>query len=87
MGVVLVAGWPMAEVASSAGDTHRQQDPVRRWSPNHLSKRFAFRQVVFVGNGGMVTEKNLQVLQKAEGAWGFLWGMTRRQNAGGGNAH
>ena len=45
-----------------------------------LSKRFAFRQVVFVGDRGMVTEKNLQVLQKAEGAWGFLVGMTRRQN-------
>lgn len=45
-----------------------------------LSKRFAFRRVVFVGDRGMVTEKNRQVLEKAEGEWGFLVGMTRRQN-------
>jgi transposase len=45
-----------------------------------LTKRFQFRQVVFVGDRGMVTEKNLEVLQAAEGAWGFLLGMTRRQN-------
>jgi transposase len=33
-----------------------------------------------VGDRGMVTEKNLDVLQTAEGEWGFLLGMTRRQN-------
>ncbi len=45
-----------------------------------LSERFAFRQVVFVGDRGMLTEKNLQVLENAAGDWGFLVGMTRRQN-------
>jgi transposase len=45
-----------------------------------LSKRFDFRQVVFVGDRGMVTEKNLKILEAAEGEWGFLVGMTRRQN-------
>src|SRR5205823_820791 len=45
-----------------------------------LCKRFQFRQVVFVGDRGMVTEKNLHVLQEADGDWGFLLGMTRRQN-------
>src|SRR5205085_5488684 len=32
------------------------------------------------GDRGMVTEKNLEVLQTAAGDWGFLLGMTRRQN-------
>jgi transposase len=45
-----------------------------------LTTRFQFRQVVFVGDRGMVTEKNLHVLQEADGDWGFLLGMTRRQN-------
>ena len=33
-----------------------------------------------MGDRGMVTEKNPQLLQKAAGDWGFLAGMTRRQN-------
>ena len=77
VGVVLVAGWPIAHHvwAGNTRDSKTVPEVVA-----DLSKRFAFRQVVFVGDRGMVTEKNLQVLQKAEGAWGFLVGMTRRQN-------
>ena len=77
VGVVLVAGWPIAHHvwAGNMRDSKTVPEVVA-----DLSKRFAFRQVVFVGDRGMVTEKNLQVLQKAEGAWGFLVGMTRRQN-------
>jgi transposase len=77
VGVVMVAGWPIAHHvwAGNTRDSKTVPEVVA-----DLSKRFAFRQVVFVGDRGMVTEKNLQVLEKAEGAWGFLVGMTRRQN-------
>lgn len=77
VGVVMVAGWPIAHHvwAGNTRDSKTVPEVVA-----DLSKRFAFRQVVFVGDRGMVTEKNLRVLEKAEGEWGFLVGMTRRQN-------
>ena len=69
----MVAGWPIAHHvwAGNTRDSKTVPEVVA-----DLSKRFAFRQVVFVGDRGMVTEKNLQVLEKAEGDWGFLVGMT-----------
>jgi transposase len=77
VGVVMVAGWPIAHHvwAGNTRDSKTVAEVVK-----DLTKRFQFRQVVFVGDRGMVTEKNLEVLQAAEGAWGFLLGMTRRQN-------
>ncbi len=77
VGVVMVAGWPIAHHvwAGNTRDSKTVPEVVA-----DLAKRFAFRQVVFVGDRGMVTEKNLQILEKAEGDWGFLVGMTRRQN-------
>jgi transposase len=77
VGVVMVAGWPIAHHvwAGNTRDSKTVPEVVA-----DLSKRFAFRQVVFVGDRGMVTEKNLQILEKAAGDWGFLVGMTRRQN-------
>jgi transposase len=77
VGVVMVAGWPIAHHvwAGNTRDSKTVPEVVE-----DLSKRFAFRQVVFVGDRGMVTEKNLHVLENAEGEWGFLVGMTRRQN-------
>jgi len=77
VGVVMVAGWPIAHHvwAGNTRDSKTVPEVVA-----DLSKRFAFRQVVFVGDRGMVTEKNLEILEKAEGEWGFLVGMTRRQN-------
>ena len=45
-----------------------------------LSQRFQFGRVVFVGDRGMVTESNLKTLQARDDEWGFLVGMTRRQN-------
>src|SRR5712692_11815093 len=77
VGVVMVAGWPIAHHvwAGNTRDSKTVAEVVK-----DLTKRFQFRQVVFVGDRGMVTEKNLDVLQKADGDWGFLLGMTRRQN-------
>jgi transposase len=77
VGVVMVAGWPIAHHvwAGNTRDSKTVAEVVK-----DLTKRFQFRQVVFVGDRGMVTEKDLDVLQAAEGEWGFLLGMTRRQN-------
>src|SRR5216683_356813 len=77
VGVVMVAGWPIAHHvwAGNTRDSKTVAEVVK-----DLTQRFQFRQVVFVGDRGMVTEKNLHVLQEADGDWGFLLGMTRRQN-------
>jgi transposase len=81
VGMVMVAGWPIAHHvwAGNTRDSKTVAEVVR-----DLRKRFQFRQAVFVGDRGMVTDKNLEVLQKADGkadeAWGFLLGMTRRRN-------
>src|SRR5216684_2384148 len=77
VGVVMVAGWPIAHHvwAGNTRDSKTVAEVVQ-----DLTTRFKFRQVVFVGDRGMVTEKNLHVLQEADGDWGFLLGMTRRQN-------
>jgi len=77
VGVVMVAGWPIAHHVW-AGNT-RDSTTVKEVIDD-LSKRFDFRRVVFVGDRGMVTESNLETVQDAEGDWGFLLGMTRRQN-------
>jgi len=77
VGVVMVAGWPIAHHvwAGNTRDSKTVAEVVQ-----DLTTRFQFRQTVFVGDRGMVTEKNLHVLQEADGDWGFLLGMTRRQN-------
>jgi transposase len=77
VGVVMVAGWPIAHHvwAGNTRDSKTVAEVVK-----DLTQRFQFRRVVFVGDRGMVTEKNLEVLQTAEGDWGFLLGMTRRRN-------
>jgi transposase len=77
VGVVMVAGWPIAHHvwAGNTRDSKTVAEVVK-----DLTQRFQFRRAVFVGDRGMVTEKNLDVLQTADGAWGFLLGMTRRQN-------
>ncbi len=77
VGVVMVAGWPIAHHVW-AGNT-RDSTTVKEVIED-LTKRFDFRRVVFVGDRGMVTESNLETVQDADGDWGFLLGMTRRQN-------
>ena len=77
VGVVMVAGFPIAHHVW-AGNT-RDSTTVREVVLD-LTTRFDFRRVVFVGDRGMVTEKNVASLTTADGDWGFLVGMTRRQN-------
>lgn len=77
VGVVMVAGWPIAHHVwpGNTRDSTTVQEVIA-----DLTARFNFRRVVFVGDRGMVTEKNVAALTNADGEWGFLVGMTRRQN-------
>jgi transposase len=77
VGVVMIAGWPIAHHVW-AGNT-RDSTTVKEVITD-LTRRFDFRHVVFVGDRGMVTESNVATLSEADGDWGFLVGMTRRQN-------
>ena len=77
VGVVMVSGFPIAHHVWS-GNT-RDSTTVEQVIKD-LTKRFNFRRVVFVGDRGMVTEKNVNILKTTDGEWGFLVGMTRRQN-------
>jgi transposase len=76
VGVVMVAGWPIAHHVW-AGNT-RDSTTVKEVIQD-LTKRFRFRRIVFVGDRGMVTESNLEMLREND-EHGFLVGMTRRQN-------
>jgi len=75
VGVVMVAGWPIAHHVW-AGNT-RDSVTVREVLDD-LGKRFEFRRLVFVGDRGMVTRSNLNLLR--DEGHGFLVGMTRRRN-------
>ena len=77
VGVVMIAGWPIAHHvwAGNKRDSTTVKEVI-----SDLTTRFQFRRVVFVGDRGMVTEKNVATLTNPEGDWGFLVGMTRRQN-------
>lgn len=77
VGVVMVAGWPIAHHVWAG---NRRDSTTVKEVIEDLTKRFDFRRVVFVGDRGMVTEKNLKAVLDADGDWGFLLGMTRRQN-------
>jgi len=76
VGVVMVAGWPIAHHVW-AGNT-RDSATVKEVIQD-LAKRFRFRRIVFVGDRGMVTKSNLEMLNENKDH-GFLVGMTRRQN-------
>jgi transposase len=76
VGMVMVAGWPIAHHvwAGNTRDSATVKEVVQ-----DLVQRFRFRRIVFVGDRGMVTKSNLEMLTKEE-EHGFLVGMTRRQN-------
>jgi transposase len=76
VGVVMVAGWPIAHHvwAGNTSDSTTVKEVIE-----DLCRRFRFRRLVFVGDRGMVTKKNLDMFL-ANDDHGFLVGMTRRQN-------
>lgn len=76
VGVVMVAGWPIAHHVWSG---NKRDSTTVKEVVQDLARRFRFRRMVFVGDRGMVTESNLQLLSEMK-AHGFLVGMTRRRN-------
>jgi transposase len=76
VGVVMVAGWPIAHHVWAG---NRRDSTTVKEVIEDLGQRFRFGRLVFVGDRGMVTKKNLQELTAKE-SHGFLVGMTRRRN-------
>jgi transposase len=76
VGVVMVAGWPIAHHvwAGNTVDHKTVQEVVR-----DLHQRFQFHRIVFVGDRGMVTDKNINELMA--GKHGYLVGVKRRRNS------
>ncbi len=76
VGVVMVAGWPIAHHvwAGNRVDHTTVQEVIK-----DLCKRFAFSRIVFVGDRGMVTDENIESIQKDH--HGFIVGVKRRRNA------
>jgi hypothetical protein len=76
VGVVMVAGWPIAHHVwpGNRVDHETVQEIVA-----DLQKRFGFGRVVFVGDRGMVTAENLELLSRAD--HGFVVGLDRRRNS------
>jgi hypothetical protein len=60
VGVVMVAGWPIAHHVWAGNTRDVTTVPEVLWD---LAQRFRFRRVVFVGDRGMVSEKNLGMLR------------------------
>jgi transposase len=76
VGMVMVAGWPIAHHvwAGNRLDSTTVQEVV-----GDLRTRFAFARVVFVGDRGMVSEENIEAIERD--GHGYLVGVKRRRNA------
>jgi transposase len=76
VGLVMVAGWPIAHHVWEGNrlDSTTVPEVIR-----DLQTRFAFARVVFVGDRGMVSEENLEALERD--GHGYLVGVKRRRNA------
>ncbi len=76
VGLVMVAGWPVAHHVWAG---HRIDHSTVQEVINDLRKRFELGRLVFVGDRGMVTDKNIESITKDK--QGFLVGIKRRRNA------
>jgi transposase len=73
VGVVLMDGWPIAHHVFAG---NRLDQTTVGEVVEDLRRRFGLQRVVFVGDRGMVTLKNLEQLRQAE--QGYLLGLQRR---------
>jgi hypothetical protein len=73
VGVVMMEGWPIAHHVFAG---NRLDQTTLGEVVEELRQRFGLRRVVFVGNRGMVTVKNIEQLRQAE--QGYLVGLQRR---------
>jgi transposase len=76
VGMVMVAGWPIAHHVWAG---NRLDATTVREVVGDLRTRFAFARVVFVGDRGMVSEDNIEAIER-DGD-GYLVGVKRRRNA------
>jgi transposase len=73
--VVMVSGWPIAHHVWAGNEVDHAT--VEK-AVTDLHQRFGFTRLVFVGDRGMVTHDNLQML--IQGGHGYLVGLKRRRN-------
>src|SRR5439155_2081590 len=75
LGVVMVDGWPLAHhvLRGNLRDAKTVPDVLA-----DLEKRFGLRRIIFVGDRGMLTSDNLDLLRSHE--QGYLMGLQRRRN-------
>lgn len=75
VGVVLVQGWPLCHHVFRGN----QKDATTvRSVLEDLQQRFKIRRVIFVGDRGMVTTENLELLRGSQ--QGYVVGLNRRRN-------
>jgi len=75
VGLVMVDGWPITHHVFEGN--WRDAKTVPKVIAD-LEKRFGLRRVVFVGDRGMVTSDNLELLRSREGM-GYVVGLNRRR--------
>lgn len=76
VGVVLVNGWPMAHhvFAGNRRDASTVSEVVE-----DVQRRFGIQRLVFVGDRGMVTKRNVEQLRQAK--HGYIVGLVRRRRS------
>jgi transposase len=74
VGVVMIDGWPIAHhvFEGNQRDSSTVQSVVK-----DIEERFGLRRVVFVGDRGMVTAKNIELLRSRR--QGYVVGLNRRR--------
>lgn len=75
VGVVMVGGWPLAHHVFAG---NRRDSTTVPAVLEDLQSRFGLKRVVFVGDRGMVTQQNLDLL-RSQGQ-GYVMGLNRRRN-------
>ena len=76
VGVVLVQGWPLAHHVFAG---NQQDAKTVRTVLEDLQQRFRIRRLIFVGDRGMVTSENLQLLRQHQ--QGYVVGLNRRRGS------
>ncbi len=76
VGVVLVQGWPLAHHVFAG---NRRDSKTVRAVLEDLEQRFRIRRLIFVGDRGMVTSENLQLLRQHQ--QGYVLGLNRRRSS------
>lgn len=75
LGMVLVKGWPLAHHVFAG---NQRDSKTVRTVLEDLRQRFRIRRLIFVGDRGMVTTGNIQLLRDEK--QGYVVGLNRRRN-------